>query len=154
MDRGASWPDDERLPAAIHFWSQPQVPRLSMPESRERRQYQVLAVMVLVWFLLGCIIDSISILLITVPVFAPIAVDLGFHPLAVAILGILPVETGLLTPPFGILVFTVKAALPDEPMSVGDIFRGSIAYWFALIAVIVIIAVFPGIATYLPTLGH
>ncbi len=88
------------------------------------------------------------------PVFAPIAADLGFHPLAFAILGILAVETGLLTPPFGILAFTVKAALPDEPLSVGDIFRGSVAYWLALLAVIVIIAVFPGIATYLPALGR
>lgn len=116
--------------------------------------YQVLTIMVLVWFLLGCIIDSISILLITVPVFAPLAADLGFEPLAFAILGILAVETGLLTPPFGILVFTVKAALPDEAMAVGEIFRGSIAYWLALVAVIVIIAAFPGIATYLPTLGR
>jgi tripartite ATP-independent transporter DctM subunit len=116
--------------------------------------YEILAVMVLLWFVLGCIIDSISIILITVPVFAPIAADLGFDPLAFAILGILAVETGLLTPPFGILAFTVKAALPDEPLSIGDVFRGSVAYWVALIAVIVIIAVFPGIATFLPAFGR
>ncbi len=48
------------------------------------------------------------------PVFAPIAVAIGFDPIAFAIIGIIAIETGLLTPPFGILVFTVKAALPDE----------------------------------------
>ena len=70
--------------------------------------------MVLVWFVLGCLIDSISIILLTVPVFAPIAVALGYDPIAFAIIGIIAIETGLLTPPFGILVFTVKAALPEE----------------------------------------
>ncbi|MCC6610375.1 MAG: TRAP transporter large permease subunit [Burkholderiales bacterium] len=112
-----------------------------------------LAVMVAIWFALGCLIDSISIILLTVPVFGPIAMALGFDPLAFAILGILAIETGLLTPPFGILVFTVKAALPQEA-SVGEIFRGSIAYWIALLGVIVVIAAFPGIATWLPALGH
>ena len=106
----------------------------------------------LIWFVLGCLIDSISIILITVPVFAPVAMALGFDPLAFAVLGILAIETGLLTPPFGILVFTVKAALPQEA-SVGEIFRGAIPYWFALLATIVVLAVFPALATWLPALG-
>ncbi len=114
--------------------------------------YEVLAIMVAIWFVLGCLIDSISIILLTVPVFAPVAMALGFDPLAFAILGILAIETGLLTPPFGILVFTVKAAVPQEG-TVGEIFRGSIPYWIALLAVIVVIAAFPGIATWLPAVG-
>jgi C4-dicarboxylate transporter DctM subunit len=114
--------------------------------------YEVLAIMVAIWFVLGCLIDSISIILLTVPVFAPVAMALGFDPLAFAILGILAIETGLLTPPFGILVFTVKAAVPQEG-TVGEIFRGAIPYWLALFAVIVVIAAFPQIATWLPTLG-
>ena len=68
-----------------------------------------------------------------------------------AILGILAIETGLLTPPFGILVCTVKAAVPEA--TVGEIFRGSIPYWIALLAVIIIIAAFPQIATWLPAVG-
>ncbi len=112
----------------------------------------VLALMVLIWFVLGCLIDSISILLLTVPVFAPIAAALGFDPLAFAMIGIVAVEAGLLTPPFGLLAFTVKAALPDEPISIGQIFAGSIPYWIALLGVIVCIALFPEIATYLPKL--
>ena len=114
--------------------------------------FGVLALMVIIWFILGCLIDSISIILITVPVFAPVAMALGMDPLAFAILGILAIETGLLTPPFGILVFTVKAALPREA-SVGEIFRGAIPYWFALLATIVVLAVFPALATWLPALG-
>jgi tripartite ATP-independent transporter DctM subunit len=113
----------------------------------------VLLVMVAIWFVLGCIIDSISIILLTVPVFAPIAAALGFDPLAFAIIGILAIETGLLTPPFGLLVFTVKAALPDEGTSVGEIFRGSTPWWVCLLLVIVCVAVIPEIATYLPNLA-
>jgi len=113
----------------------------------------VLAVMVAIWFVLGCIIDSISIILLTVPVFAPIALALGFDPLAFAILGILAIETGLLTPPFGILVFTVKAALPEERITLAEIFRGSVPYWICLLMVILVIAAFPSLATWLPNLG-
>ena len=117
--------------------------------------YMILFLMVVIWFILGCIIDSISIILLTVPVFAPVAVALGFDPIAFAILGIIAIETGLLTPPFGILVFTVKAAVTDEKdLSTGEIFRGSVAYWVALLGAIVIIAIFPQVATWLPNLGN
>jgi C4-dicarboxylate transporter, DctM subunit len=116
--------------------------------------WQVLTIMVLIWFVLGCLIDSISIILLTVPVFAPIAVALGYDPIAFAILGILAIETGLLTPPFGMLVFTVKAALPQEGVTTGEIFAGSIPYWICLLVVIIIIAAYPPLATWLPNLGH
>lgn len=112
----------------------------------------ILVLMVLIWFALGCLIDSISILLLTVPIFVPIATALGFDPLAFAIIGIIAVETGLLTPPFGILVFTVKAALPGEGVTLSQIFAGSVPYWIALLTVIVCLALFPDIATYLPKL--
>jgi C4-dicarboxylate transporter DctM subunit len=112
----------------------------------------VLAVMLLIWVVLGCLVDSISIILLTVPIFHPIAVQLGIDPLAFAIIGILAVETGLLTPPFGLLVFTVKAAVPDRHVQLSEIFAGSIPYWLILLLVIVAIAIFPQIATFLPEL--
>jgi tripartite ATP-independent transporter DctM subunit len=113
----------------------------------------VLLLMVLVWFLLGCLIDSISILLLTVPIFFPIAKAVGLDPLAFAIIGIIAVETGLLTPPFGLLVFTVKAAVQDPNVGVGKIFAGSAPYWAALLITIAMLWQWPGIATYLPNLG-
>jgi C4-dicarboxylate transporter, DctM subunit len=116
--------------------------------------WQILALMVLVWFVLGCLIDSISIILLTVPIFAPIAVALGYDPIAFAILGIIAIETGLLTPPFGMLVFTVRAALPQENVSTGEIFAGSTPYWVCLLAAIIVIAAYPQTATWLPNLGR
>ncbi len=112
----------------------------------------ILLVMLAIWFVLGCLIDSISIILLTVPIFAPIAMALGFDPIAFAIMGILAIETGLLTPPFGILVFTVKAAVPEANVQLAEIFRGSVPYWIILLLIIALIVIFPPIATYLPGL--
>ncbi|PWB64734.1 MAG: C4-dicarboxylate ABC transporter permease [Bradyrhizobiaceae bacterium] len=114
--------------------------------------FGVLAVMLAIWVALGCLIDSISIILLTVPIFHPIAVQLGIDPLAFAIMGILAVEAGLLTPPFGILVFTVKASVPDPDLQLGEIFRGAVPYWLILVLVVLVIALFPPVATFLPRL--
>ncbi len=115
----------------------------------------VIAVMVLVWFLLGMVIDSISIMLLTVPIFAPIAEQLGYDPIAFAIVGILAIEAGLLTPPFGLLVYTVKAVVREEDagVSLGDIFRSSTPYWVIILLAMTLIIVFPQIATVLPRLA-
>jgi C4-dicarboxylate transporter DctM subunit len=116
-------------------------------------RWGVMMVMVGIWFVLGCLIDSISIILLTVPIFAPIAVQFGFDPIAFAIIGILAIECGLLTPPFGLLVFTVKAAISDASVPLGEIFIGATPYWIVLLLVVVAIAIFPQIATFLPNLG-
>jgi TRAP-type C4-dicarboxylate transport system permease large subunit len=116
-------------------------------------RWGVLCLMVAIWFVLGCLIDSISIILLTVPIFAPIAAALGFDPVAFAIIGILAVECGLLTPPFGLLVFTVRAAIADASVPLSEIFYGAIPYWIVLLLVIVAIALVPQIATFLPQLG-
>ena len=114
----------------------------------------IIAIMVLVWFVLGMVIDSISIMLLTVPMFAPIAESLGYHPIAFAIIGILAIEAGLLTPPFGLLVYTVKAATQDEvpPVSMVQIFNSSTPYWIIILLAMVLIMWFPAIATVLPDL--
>jgi len=116
-------------------------------------EWGIMAAMVGIWFVLGCLIDSISIILLTVPIFAPIAAALGFDPLAFAIIGILAVECGLLTPPFGLLIFTVKAAVPDKDLPLMELFRGAMPYWFILLLIIACIMMFPQLATYLPNLG-
>lgn len=112
--------------------------------------WAIVLVMVLIWFILGCLIDSISIILITVPVFAPVAHAAGMDPIAFAMIGIVAIEAGLLTPPFGIIVFTVKASLPQNEITVGQIFRYSIPYWICLLIVILLIWFIPSIATWLP----
>ncbi len=110
----------------------------------------LLAMIFAVWLLLGMFIDSTSIILLTVPIFAPIANLLGVNELAFAVFGILVIEAGLLTPPFGLLIYTVKAAVPDQSVTLGMIFKGAIPYWIMLLAVAILILVFPFLTTWLP----
>ena len=112
----------------------------------------MILIMTVIWLLLGALIDSISIILLTVPIFVPVAVSAGFNEIAFAIYGILIIEAGLLTPPMGILVFTVKAAVPDPSVTLGDIFRGSIPYWIMMLGVAALLLLMPGLATWLPGL--
>ncbi len=109
-----------------------------------------LLMMVVIWLLLGMILDSASIILLTVPIFAPIAMGFGLDPLAFAIFGILAIEAGLLTPPVGLLVYTVKGAVPDSSVTLGNIFKGSLPYWLLMLVAMSLVAVFPGLATWLP----
>ena len=112
--------------------------------------YMILAIIILVWFILGMIIDSISIMLLTVPIVEPVALAFGFDQLSFAIVGIIAIEAGLLTPPFGLLVFTVKAAIQDPEVGVQRIFLASIPYWGIMLFVVLLIIAFPQIANLLP----
>jgi len=117
--------------------------------------WQVVTIMVLVWFVLGMIVDSVSIMLLTVPIFAPIATAMGLDPLAYALIGILAIEAGILTPPFGLLVYTVKASIPaghGDDVTLMDIFKGSTPYWILLLVLIILLYHFPVIVTILPEL--
>ena len=112
----------------------------------------ILIIMVLTWFVLGMFIDSVSIILLTVPLFTPIANNLGYDPIAFAIIGIVAIEAGLLTPPLGLCVYTVKGSVSDPEATLGKIFLGSIPYWMLLIVLVFLIAFFPSLATWLPSL--
>jgi C4-dicarboxylate transporter, DctM subunit len=113
----------------------------------------ILCAMVGIWFVLGMVIDSISIMLLTVTIFEPIALKLGYDPIAFAIIGILAIEAGLLTPPFGLIVFTVKAAVDDDDITVWQIFKSSTPYWVIMLIGVVLLVLFPKIATWLPSLA-
>lgn len=110
----------------------------------------VLAIIILIWFVLGMIIDSISIMLLTVPIVEPVAMSFGFDQLSFAVVGIIAIEAGLLTPPFGLLVYTVKAAIQDDDVGVQRIFMASVPYWGIMLLAAILIVAFPQIANLLP----
>jgi len=109
-------------------------------------------IIAIIWLLLGMVIDSVSIILLTVPIFAPMVVQTGFDPIAFAIFGILVIEAGLLTPPFGLLVYTVKGSVPDPEVTLADIFAGSTPYLVMILFVASLIWMFPAVATGLSAL--
>ncbi len=112
--------------------------------------FLLLLIMAAIWFVLGMLIDSVSIILLTVPIFAPLAAKIGIDPIAFAVFGILVIEAGLLTPPFGLLVYAVKGCVPDSAVTLGEIFRGSTPYWIMLLVLGALVLLFPGLASWLP----
>ena len=109
----------------------------------------VLIFMAIIWLVLGMLLDSISIILLTVPLF--ITLSSGMDPYAFAIFGILAIEAGLLTPPFGLIVYTVKGVLAGsgDDVALKEIFAGSIPYWIMMLFVMILIVIFPQIASWL-----
>ena len=101
---------------------------------------------------LGCLIDSISIMLILLPIAIPIAEAAGFDMIWFGVMTVIAVEIGLLTPPFGLSVYTIRSAINDPDLSVGAIFRGAFPFVLTMIASLGVIAVFPAIATWLARL--
>lgn len=112
--------------------------------------WMIIGMMMLIWIILGMLVDSVSIILLTVPIFAPMAAVLGIDPIAFAIFGILVIEAGLLTPPFGLLVYTVKGAVPDPTVTLGQIFWGSTPYFILILVAAMIVLLIPSLATWLP----
>lgn len=106
-------------------------------------------VMSLIWLVLGALIDSISVILMTVPIFVPLAAAAGFNDIAFAIFGILVIQCGMLTPPVGLLVFTVKSSVPDPSITLTEIFKGSAPYWALMLGVSALVLLVPEVATWL-----
>lgn len=101
---------------------------------------------------LGCLIDSISIMLILLPIALPIAQAAGFDLIWFGVLTVVAVEVGLLTPPFGLSVYVIKSAMDDPELRVGEIFRGTFPFVLAMFVSILLLIAFPSIATWLARL--
>lgn len=108
--------------------------------------YGFLLIYVVIVLLMGMILDSTSILLIMVPIAAPIAQIMGFDLIHFGIMTVIAVEVGLLTPPFGISVFTVHTALADPRVRVESLFMGTLPFVLVMVLSLLAIAAFPVLA--------
>ncbi|MGC5615370.1 TRAP transporter large permease [Georgenia sp. Z1491] len=111
----------------------------------------VVLLFVVVLIVLGAVLDSSSILLIMVPLMAPVVTSLGLDPIWFAIIVIVAVEVGLLTPPFGMSPFAMSAVLGDRA-TVGEIFAGAMPFVLAMLLTLGLLAAFPPLVTWLPSL--
>jgi tripartite ATP-independent transporter DctM subunit len=111
----------------------------------------VIVGMLLILLFLGCFLDQVSMMLITLPFFMPLVARYGVDPVWFGVLFLICMQLGLLTPPFGLLLFTMKGVAPPS-ISMQQIYAAAMPYvWFGL-AVLVLIFFFPPIATWLPAL--
>ena len=117
-------------------------------EAAQMPAWAVIVVIVIFYVFLGCILDSVAIVLVTVPVFLPVVTSLGYNTVWYGILMVVVVEIGLITPPVGLNVFVIRAQIPDVPLS--TIFRGIGPFLVADAILVVLLLVFPEIALWLP----
>ncbi|UCF95244.1 MAG: TRAP transporter large permease subunit [Desulfobacterales bacterium] len=113
--------------------------------------YGIIVVMQLILIFLGCFIDFIGILLLTMPLFVPIIVELGFDPIWFGVLFCMNMQVSYISPPFGPSAFYLKGVLPpDSDVTVTDIFRSTVPYMFLILIALLIIMFVPEVALFLP----
>ena len=110
----------------------------------------VIFIILLIYLALGCVFESLSMILLTVPIFAPLVESLGFDLIWFVILVVVVTEISLITPPIGLNVFVLKGVLKD--VSIQTIFKGVTPFWCADIIRLIILALIPSIALILPSM--
>jgi tripartite ATP-independent transporter DctM subunit len=109
----------------------------------------VMIVILLIYLVMGCALDALAMIILTIPIFFPIVLDLGFDPIWFGVVVVMVVELGLITPPVGMNVFVIKGMTRD--VSLGQIYMGVLPFCVAQVILIGIIVAFPIIAVWLPS---
>ena len=112
----------------------------------------VILLILLIYILLGCVFESMSMILLTVPIFAPLVHTLGFDLIWFGILVVVVTEISLITPPIGLNVFVLKGVIKDVPVS--TIFKGGTPFWIVDIIRLGLIAFIPSLALFLPSMMY
>jgi len=111
-------------------------------------RYVILFVLLGIYLILGCFLDAISMMVLTMPVVFPVIKALGFNPIYFGVICVLMMEAGLITPPVGLNVYTIAGVAKDVPME--EIFRGALPFLISIITIVILITIFPKIALFLP----
>ncbi len=110
-----------------------------------------MAAMIAMLLLLGCFVDQVSMMLITLPFFMPLVQHFGWDPLWFGVIYLICMQLGLLTPPFGMLLFTMRGVAPKE-IPTREIFAAVTPYVLMGVLMVALVLLFPGLATGLPAL--
>ena len=111
----------------------------------------VMAFILVIYFALGCFLPSLPLILITVPIFLPIAINMGWDLVWFGVIIVLMLNMGTITPPFGINLFVMKGLTGS---SLGLIYRGAMPFVLALIVTVILVAAFPDLSTWFPYLFY
>jgi TRAP-type C4-dicarboxylate transport system permease large subunit len=130
-----------RIPAALGNW----VNTMSMPG------WLVLGIIIVIYLILGCLIDAMPLIMLTIPIFFPIICGTyGYNPIWYGVLLVVVVGMGSITPPVGVNVFILKSIVPDVP--IGTIFKGVWPFVIADMAMCFLMLAFPQVIMFLPAL--
>jgi TRAP-type C4-dicarboxylate transport system permease large subunit len=112
-------------------------------------RYGVLALIMLMYLVLGCLMDALAMVILTIPIIFPVIVHLGFDPIWFGIIIVMTVELGLIHPPVGMIVFVIKSVVQDVTFS--TIFKGVLPFIVTDLIRLVILIAFPILALWLPS---
>jgi tripartite ATP-independent transporter DctM subunit len=113
-------------------------------------KYVILAIIVVIYLILGCFLDAISMMILTLPVIFPVVLQLGFDPIWFGVVCVLMMGAGLITPPVGLCVYTVASIVKDAPLE--EVFKGALPFLAAILFVTFLITLFPQICLFLPSM--
>jgi tripartite ATP-independent transporter DctM subunit len=112
--------------------------------------YAVMMMIILIYLIGGCFLDALALIMLTVPIFYPVVLQMGYDPIWFGVIIVLVTQMGVLTPPVGVNVYVVSGVARDVPLHV--IFRGAMPLLLAIILLTLILIPFPEIALWLPRL--
>ncbi|MGH2342201.1 TRAP transporter large permease [Segnochrobactraceae bacterium EtOH-i3] len=112
--------------------------------------YGVLMLILLMYLVLGCLMDSMAMIILTIPIIFPVITALGFDPIWFGIIVVMTVELGLVSPPVGMNVFVIKSVVPE--LSFQTIFKGVVPFILSDLLRLALLVAFPVLATFLPRL--
>lgn len=113
-------------------------------------KYLILTIIAFVYLLLGCFLDAVSMMILTLPVLFPVVLNLGFDPIWFGVFCVLMMGAGLITPPVGLCVYTVASIAKDAPLE--EIFKGVSPFLIAILFVVFLVTCYPQVALFLPGL--
>jgi tripartite ATP-independent transporter DctM subunit len=113
-------------------------------------KYVILTIIAFIYLLLGCFLDAISMMILTLPVIFPVVLSLGFDPIWFGVICVLMMGAGLITPPVGLCVHTVASVAKDTPLE--EVFKGALPFLIAILFVTFLVTLYPQLALFLPGL--
>ncbi len=113
-------------------------------------KYVILLLIVIIYLVLGCFIESVPMIVLTVPVVLPVIVEVGFNPIWFGVIVVLMVEAALITPPVGMNVYVITGIMKNVSMM--TVFRGAVPFVISILVVVILVAAFPIMALFLPSL--
>jgi TRAP-type C4-dicarboxylate transport system permease large subunit len=114
--------------------------------------FTILAFVLLIYVIGGCVMDALGFLVLTIPIFFPLGMALGFDPIWYGIILTMVTTLGAITPPVGVNIYVVKALAPE--IEIGTIFKSVSFFLLACILSIIILIIFPQIVLIIPGMGH
>jgi C4-dicarboxylate transporter, DctM subunit len=109
----------------------------------------VMGLIIFMYIIAGCFMDSLALIMLTVPILFPLVTKLGFDPIWFGVIIVLVTDIGVITPPVGINVFIIKGVAPEVPLS--TIFKGTTPFLIGMIILTALVVFFPALATWLPS---